>query len=458
MSNITKIIGGLAVAGGIAVVATPVIYQKQIDKNIQQEKQLLLQNNVTVTEKTNKDSFFNIKREYILTLTDVAPIIKKYYPNVRSYDLRDFKKAFDGTQFLVELDFSKFPISHKDAIKISLYKLNDYAQNNLKNDYTGKEILKFIQNKGLEVLIDTNSLDITKARLKDIALTLHKSQNSGDSLNINIANAYTTFGNTIKTNTDLIKFNFYERNSNFTMSLNNIKYDVSKKDDFNYKTNMTINKINFDMSKKSYYSNRMKKTSFALTDFTSSSTAKTIVNTLSISSSSSIKNAKIIADKNNIDINDFKFNFSIDKLDLVNMKKIVALVQNNPNPNPDELVPYIQKIVNNGFIIKINPLSFQKIAIKDKYKNITLEPFTLKFNTTLEHNNLNKYSNPQQILRYIQANLHITTTKSNADMLIKQNPMFAVYLSQISKQNNNKIDIDISFKNGKLTSYGKQIH
>jgi len=464
MNNITKIIGGLVVAGGITVVATPLIYQKQIDKIIKQEKQILSQNNISLTEKLNKDSFFNIKREYIITLTDVAPIIKQVYPNITSYDLSAFQEAFNGTQFLLELDFSKFPISHKDAVKISLYKLNKNSNDYLKKDYAGKEILNFIKNKGLELIIDTNSLKIAKVRLKDIDLVLHKNQNSKDIIKFEVKNTYTNFKNssTSTTNTDKIEFNLVSPKLITDIKLEKAQYTISKQNDFNYKTNTNIQNFSYVAAKKYFYTNnKFVKVTLTLNNIKSSSKVSAIVNNLSIENNLNIKKTQIENEDNHVSIlvDNFTFNNKFEKLDLSSIKKIINTIQNSSNPNMNTLQQPIQTLINKGFTFKINPLSFDKIVINNSVENTKIDNLKLTLSTTLKPNDFKlNYNRPDYLLNYIDSDLNINTTKNNVKLLSTAIPISNLYLSKLKLvKTQNGVNINISYKNGKLTSNGKPI-
>jgi len=456
--NITKIIGGIVIAGGIGVVATPMFYQKQVNKLISTQKQYLSQKGIDISKKSDNDSFFQVNREYILTIKDITPFIKDVYPNISSYDLKALKKTFDNTQFLVKLNFSKYPVAHKEAAKITLYKLNDYTTRNLSTDFTGNEILNFIKNKGLEIILDTNSLELSKATLKNIDLTLHKSKTSKNIMHLKTLNTYTLFNskNNSTTNIDNIEFNLVDNHLKSDISIQNFIYNLSKQNDFNYKTTSSIDTIKYNYEKTLYYSNRTIKADFVLKNISSNSNVKSIVNNLSVSNSISIKKADFHADNNSIIVDNFKLTNKFEKLDLISIKKIVDSLKSSPKIDPKELSQYAQTLINKGFKFSIKPLSFDKITINSK-KNINISKLDLNFVLNLAQNNFTLNSPINRLLAYLSADLNIKTTKENIDLLTKINPMIAIYLSQIATITKNNVSIDISYKNGRLLSNGKQI-
>ena len=207
--TLTKIITSIAVAGGIGAITTPLIYQNQIDKFINTEKQQLQNQNIEVTEKSKNDTFTKINREYILTITDVTPIIKQIEPNIDKYDLRDLKKAFDNTKFLVKINILKYPVYHKDAVEVSLYSLNNESTKELQTDETGKQILNYIKNKAFTLIADIDNFNIAKAKLKDLNIDLtEKISYKTEKIKITTKNIFVLNDSKITFNIDDIKFNY----------------------------------------------------------------------------------------------------------------------------------------------------------------------------------------------------------------------------------------------------------
>jgi hypothetical protein len=115
MTNLTKVLITSGIVG-VGIIATPVVYNNQINKFIAQEKTDLQAQQIELKETKNSDSFFEAKREYIVTIKDISPIIESKYPNIDFNTLKELKEAFDNTKFLVTLDMIKFPVYHKDAL------------------------------------------------------------------------------------------------------------------------------------------------------------------------------------------------------------------------------------------------------------------------------------------------------------------------------------------------------
>ena len=176
MTNLTKVLVGAGIVGA-GVIATPMVYNSQINKFIAQEQNNLKAQQIELKQIKNNDSFFNAKREYIVTIKNISNIIKSAYPNINNYDLQNLEEMLDNTKFLVTLNMLKFPIYHKDAIKIDLDSLNNTLTKEMSNSETGKQLLEAIKSRIFEVILDINSLKISKAKLKDIDLTLKNNTN-----------------------------------------------------------------------------------------------------------------------------------------------------------------------------------------------------------------------------------------------------------------------------------------
>ena len=436
-----KILGAIAVAGAIAGVVTPIIYTKQIDKLIQQETKTLKQQQIEISNVNNNDSFFKANREYKVIIKNITPIAQQLYPNINYRNLQDLQKLFNNTIITIKLNFLKYPLYHKDAVKIYLTSLNKETTTNLESDKIGKEILEFIKNKGLEVILDVNNINIAKAKLKNIDLTIKNANNA----HFKITNAYVTFDNKIKTNVDNVTFSFKDNYSNVKLGFNNLINITNKKNRFNYTEISNIKNL-------FYIKNNQK---LNIDNLSSSTKVSTIVNKLKINNNINIKILKISNKYSNATIKNLIFNSQIDNLDFSAIKKFTLQVQKNPN-DKNALMDNIKNIINKGFSFKISPFSIDNAIISTPNKKYTISKIDLKLDTKLKTNKFN-FSNTDEVLKNSEANLVITTTKKNIDLLTQINPSASLYLALVSKQQNNNVIINISYKEGKLTSNGKQL-
>ena len=446
--NITNILKISAIVIGLGVVSTPLLYEKQINKTLETTKQELAQNNILLKEKINKDSYIALKREYILTIKDSTYLIKKLYPEIDPYTLKDLKTLLDNSKLLVNLNFTKYPIYHKNAVTISLLSLNEKISKNLSKDKVGIQLLEFIKNKGLTTFIDIDNFNIAKARLKDINLKL---SNKKEFIKFVFLNSYMDFNDKdIKTHISDLSLELKD-NENILFKFENINHNIIYKNDFNYKTNLTINKISYKLTKYS------KNIDFIIQNLDLKSNISSTLNRLNLENNIKFQdltlNEKSRYLNNKLELNNFKFNLKFEKIDLNSFKKLSLSVQNQNYTNVEK---YIQTILNKGFNLKINPISLQKASLKANSQNINISKIGINFNAIIKPNNVN-INKIDNVFDYINADLNIITTKENIELLQKLLPISTLYLQNIIVEKNNHIMINLSYKNKKLLSNGKQL-
>jgi len=455
MTNLTKILIGAGIVGA-GVIATPMIYNSQINKFITTQTQNLKQQNIEIKESKNSDSFLEANRQYIVTIKDITPLVTKLYPTIQPSDLKNLKEAFDNTQFLVTLNLTKLPVYHKDAIKIDLYNLNKNSTKALSEDKIGKQLLQAIKDKSFEAILDINNLQIAKAKLKDINLNL-VDNNSYKNETINLISkgvAYNLENNHLKISklalNDKEKYkDNYKKTTNF--SVINIDETIKKQDLLNSSTNLKIDSIN--LSQKSNYENN----NLTLNDIKFSTNIKTMLGKTSIQNSLNLgkftfntKNANIIA-------TNIVYNYQLSNLYTPAIKEII----NNRNLNnisQDKLMNNLQKLIQNGIKLSISPLSVQKIEANINSQSFDIKPIKIDFNAELLKNNFS-IINPDEniLLKNIKAKLKIVTDSKNIDLISKINPQVTLMLAMVSKKVKNKTIINLEYENSKLTSNGKPL-
>jgi len=442
--NFTKIIAGIVIAGGISAITIPIIYSKQINKAIQIEKQNLSHYKIDIKELSNKDSFIKTNRKYILTIKDITPIVLEIDNSINHNDLKTLKENFDNTKFLITINLTKYPIYHKDAIKIDLFSLNNYLTNTMKTDKFGKQLLEFIKNKGIEAILDINNLNIAKAKIKDINLNISEKK---EALNFQLNKAYIDFNKNIKTNINKISLKMSDKTSSFDISMLDFKDNLNRKSLFNYKEITTIKNINYT------YNDTISNISFNLKNIDSNTKVSSIVSNLNTFNNINIKNISLNKNKDNINIDDFRFNLQLLKLDLTSIKKLYL---SSTNANQNEIIKNSLTLLNKGFQLKLNPISINKATLKIDNQTTTIDKIDLKLDAVLNKNNITT-SNLNELEKYVNTTLNITTTQKNIDLLTNLNPMTAIYLAMVIKKDKNNININLSYKNGKIYSNGKQL-
>lgn len=453
MTNLQKILIGTGIVG-VGVISTPIIYSSQIDKFISQEKQILKQNNINISEKKNSDSFFQTDREYLITIKDSSYFIKKLYPNITTYDLLELKTLFDNMKFLVTLKMAKFPVYHKDAIKIDLIDINENIKQNLMRDKIGKQLLDAIKKRAFEVILDINNLKISKTKLKDIDLDL---KDNGlyinDELKLKVKNSSINFeDSSLKIGKFEISTNeFYKdskRESISKIEIKNLIYKVKNaKNLTNNSSKLSINSLAV------YNTNYYKQTEININNISIENSIQTIIDKTNWINKFHIKKMDIKLDNKNIKIDNFTFNFKISNIHTLALQNFIKTEAEN---NQEKVVENINKIIEKGVKISISPLSVNNITISDNNKNkLEIEPIKIDVNTEIKPNNSTLY-NYNQLLADTETKLKIETTPKNIDFFKTLLPVGAI-LDNIAKKQNNKVIINLEYRNGQLTSNGRPI-
>jgi hypothetical protein len=452
MTNLTKILIGSGIIGA-GIIGTPMIYNNQIDKFIAQEKLNLQNQQIEMKETKNNDSFFETKRQYIITIKDITPLIEQTYKNIDFDTLKELKEAFDNTKFLVTLDIVKFPISHKDAVKIDLYSLNNNLTQELSTDKIGKQLLEAIKNKAFEVILDIDNLQISKARLKDIDLTLDDStKNRTKKFNLTIKKAALNLENNAL-RISKIGMSSTEKsqyiNETIDFNINGIDGKTEEKDLLNNSSTFKITSINYN--EKSKY----KDIKLNINNILNSSSTKTITNKTYINNKLDVNNIYLSNNKDYIKVNNFKYNFKILNLDATALKDIVYMTQNNNLNDKQKLIQDSNILIQKGFKVAISPLAINQIEGEMNNHKFNIKPITINFDATLLPNNYTLQSdNPTYLSNKINAKLNAQTSKENIALLTQINPQIGLILNVISKEKNNKTLINLEYKNSTLLSNG----
>jgi len=452
MTTINKIILGGVVTISLGVIGTPIVVNTQLEKLVKQEQSLLLKKGFILKEKQNKDNFFKAKREYILTIKDISVLLKSWYPNMSEIDLDNLKKVFDNTKFLLQLNLDKYPVYQKDAIKIRLFKYNNYLNTISQNDEIINQLLTKLQNQ-LELNVDIDKMDITKITLKDLSLKL--ANNKDNFLKFELKNNYLTFSDENILNIGSLDFDFEDLSyGQTTIKVDNVVYKYSKKDEFNYDTDLKINYVKYNV-KGENFNNKLELNKIAIKN-----RVNTILHNLSLNDKIDIENIDIhssdIYRNDSIQIKNFMLNFDISKLYLPSLKTLVS-EYSKPDGDSSKIDNSLKTILNKGVVLKINPLSIKEIDINFSDK-IKIDKFIVNFSSKLISNNIIPQSEISTINKFLSANLDIKTTQHNIDLITKFNPMVLIYLSQImTKDKDNNVLINLSYKNGKILSNGKQL-
>ena len=436
MTTFTKI--GLGLIGSL-IIGTPAIYNNKLNKFLVKEQNLLNGNGVLFIETSKKNLYFKTEKVYNLKLNDSSFLIKNFYPSVSDDIIEELKKLLDGMEFKIELSVLNYPIYHRDAIKMKLTKLSSQNIKELQKTKKGRELLQFIQNGGLETILDIDTMKIVKLKQKDIDLTL---KDKNGNLNIKL----------LKLNGEFTKnpsFNF----KTFSITDNN---SIFKIDNFSYsidKTNILNNNANLNI--KSFYL-KDNNTNLKLDNIKLDSSVKTILNKTSILTNLSVDSIITAIKQNYLKLKNLKLNINFSQLNSNVIKKLIDNSQTN-QLSEMELINLSNKLLNNGFVISISPFSFEKTEVKVENQIYKIEPFSLKIINKINKNDYNLQNSPNYLLKFIKTDILIETTQKNIDLISQFNPMIPVVVKNIAQYNNNKIQLKFEYQNGKITSNGHSI-
>lgn len=92
-----------------AIIITPNIYSTKINQSIEETQKQLQTIGINNEIKNTADTYFNVKREYILTVTDSTfifnKIMEKYKNSFNPRTVKNIKeRLLNNSQFLVSLD------------------------------------------------------------------------------------------------------------------------------------------------------------------------------------------------------------------------------------------------------------------------------------------------------------------------------------------------------------------
>jgi len=172
MNMALKIGLGFSVIAGCTVAAVPNIYSSKINEFISDSQKSFEIQGITSDVQNSNDTYFNVQREYNITIADSSYILKNIGLDIGSSEFKDIKKILDDTAFSFSLNLPKYPSSQKDAIVVSLKELSPNVQMALNKDELGREIINFIENKGILLTLSLDNFSLKKAKLKDIDLNL----------------------------------------------------------------------------------------------------------------------------------------------------------------------------------------------------------------------------------------------------------------------------------------------
>jgi len=424
----------------LMIFTIPVIYTKQLNKNIKLKQQQLYTNyGIELKEKSNKDTFFKFNREYILNIKTIVPIALKLNPKLSLWDLKILEDIFSDTKILIKIQFTKYPLYHKNAINVSLYKLNKIITAFLElRDNNSKKLLSFFNNKGVQFSGDIDILSIGKIKMKDINLDLSFAK-------LNIHNLF------LDTNKKLFNFSLFnieinDKHSSFKLSIKNLKNYFDKKAYFNVSNKLYIEDI--EIYKKEYSHLETYKIHNIKKFFRSF----LIVNKLKISNIFNIDEISVKDNYNSFNIKNINLDYVVKNLEITPIIKLI----NSHNLTPQLKNETINDLLNGGFDFYLKNFSIENITTFGVL-NYSFDKIQLNASIHLKKNSSSSF-NPKLLKDKFKVSLYLETTQNNINNLLKIEPFMTMYLLKVlEKKDKNRVFINIKYKNNHLISNGRII-
>ncbi|RXJ93324.1 hypothetical protein CRV00_11765 [Malaciobacter molluscorum] len=429
-----------------AIIITPNIYSTKINQSIEETQKQLQTIGINNEIKNTADTYFNVKREYILTVTDSTfifnKIMEKYKNSFNPRTVKNIKeRLLNNSQFLVSLDLKKYPFGD-DKIKITLKNLSDNIQKELKKDNIGRQLLEFIQKDGLELNISIKNMKLKKAKLKDIDLKISDKYNSITQV---VKNYIITFKdlNNYTINIEKLKTLILVNYQIFQLDGESFSTSKEKQDDYNSKKETKAKNISFKFT--SMYSRGF--TEGEIKDLDIISKTKLVDNSVDLNEKLTAQN--IYLHKNNIKLKfkNLKSDISllnVDKDIIKNIENIFFIIDNR-NFNK-----YITNQVNKGFKINLDNFSIDSTNVSFHNDELKLDKFAINSKFELKNNNIKVSRRPlDEIIKNIYLSANAVLQKNDLLKIMSKLNLPNDFLNYV-KIKNDKAHIDAEFKDSQL--------
>jgi hypothetical protein len=440
MKLFTKIVLGISILIVGGIIAVPNIYNSKIDEYIVKSEKDFKDKGIDIEIKNTKDTYFNVKREYAVTITDSSFILKDIFKNfgtqLTTYQIRKFKKNFDDTKFLFLINLPKYPSYQKDAITISLKDFSTNIEKKLSKEKIGRDLLSFIDNKGIEVKISLDNFKIREARLKDIDLTL---RNQDTTIKEYTKNIIVTFNdiNKIKINIEKIDSNLQAKNSNYEFIVNSFFYNLNEKNDLNSIEDIKIKNISLIQN------NFMNNNQFRFNDIKSNSILATKNDIFNLINNLEIKNINMSTPNLGIELNNI-----ITKISFNNLKEktIQSVINSLDKGEKEKLYRNLEKLFNEGFLFNLDKVTIDSTKFSSPKNDFDFGKFSLHSTLNIKSNTLSLINTKTpQLLNYINSNLNIELLEKDVIQIMTKLKLPTDFLQYVRIEKDNAF-IDAELK------------
>ena len=453
MKIYTKIVLGLAFITGCAAVAVPNIYNSKINQFIYTSQKNLEINGMTSEIKNSSDTYFAVQREYTVTIQDSSVLLNNIGTQIDSKVFKDIQELLDDTKFSFLLNFPKYPSSQKDAVKVSLSELSQNVQNVLNRDKIGKEIIRFVNDKGVQLNLSLDNYKIKEAKLKDVDLNINDKDKN---LKQNIKNLVITFDSLKKynLNIDILSASAKDKSFNAGVKISSYKYNMDKKDNFNAQDNMFIKNISFN-----YLENSPKKgnAAFNIKDIKANSSIFTENELVSASSKLGVKTIDIKIKNETLEFNNISTKLSINDLNKKLIENIVTAIENGTFFKKNGVDQNIQEFVHEGFLLNLEKFEVGNSKINFANNKFELGKLHLDSGLKINSNIIDLNAKPTlEWLTPISSTLNLEMSKKDILSLMSKLRVPNKFLEFI-KIDNEKASINAEFKSKELFVNNKKV-
>ncbi len=289
----------------------------------------------------------------------------------------------------------------------------------LKEDKMGKQLLSFIEEKGVMLIASMGSKGIKSMRLKDIDLVLSDNESTLNGKVINLSAELDSYSN-INLNMDECSVNLNDESVNFNCLVTEIKYILEKINDLNLKNNFSVGFIEL---KNNDSGDLNKNQNFVLNNLSYKVNIDTKENKVNSDIALNIETVKLTNNfyKNSdlYKIDTIVLNSAMNGLDEKTITELTKTAKTETLLNEQELQKRVQTLLNKGFSFNIDTLKFEKCEIKSEALNCDIDKVTFNSKLNLKNNTLDFNKNsPIEILQYVNADAHLNTKKTNLDYFL----------------------------------------
>jgi len=453
MGLLTKVTVGCAVIIAGVAVAVPTVYKSKINEIIIQEQEKLQREGAVVELKEDNDDFFNVKREYYVTLKDTSYILNKAGMISTAPEFGNIKKHLDETRFLLSVNLPKYPAIQSGAVKVSLDEFSPEIKSNLEKEKVGQDLITFVKNRGLLVSLDFEEYKLKKAILKDIDLSLkdEKSHLIQKTKNFTVkfdgADKY-------KINLDNFDISVSDKENKFAFSIKSYQHDISKQDDLNANENIQVNSILFKLSNDKISTQNLK---FELSDFSSTSNIFTKSENVGAVSNMNVKKIIFNTFADTLEIGNFDSTISLKELNKELITDIYAAIQTGGMMDQAVVNEYAQELLSKGFKFNLEKFQIDYAKVNLLNNKFDTGKIALQSNVTLQQNDININKRPMtDFLGVLTSSLNVQLSKDDITLLMNQFRLPSAFMQFIKIENNNA-KIDAEFKNKELYVNSKRV-